>query len=96
MRTQINLETTFYRLAKLNQKSTILLCDRGLMDGSAYMKHENWKEMLEEQKIKENHIRDQRYDSVIHMVSAADGAEKAYALNKIRHENLALAKFYDR
>jgi len=78
------------------KKRTILLCDRGLMDGKAYMSDELWKKMIKASGLNEDEIRDRyfifsfnlRYDAVIHMVTAADGAEKYYCLsnNEARHE----------
>lgn len=40
MKTQINLEDTFEELARNEGKQSVLLCDRGLMDGSAYVSSE--------------------------------------------------------
>lgn len=37
MKTQIHLEDVFEELAKNEGKTSVLLCDRGLMDGSAYV-----------------------------------------------------------
>ena len=42
-------------------------------------------------------LRESRYDVVIHIVTAADGAEKYYNLdNKARHENIEQAIIADR
>ena len=37
MNLQISLEDTFYRMALNGKKNAVLLCDRGCMDGSAYL-----------------------------------------------------------
>jgi len=37
MKMQTSLEDTFYSLAENEAKKSVLLCDRGLMDGSAYV-----------------------------------------------------------
>lgn len=37
MEMQTNLEDTFMELAKNEGKKSVILCDRGLMDGSAYV-----------------------------------------------------------
>lgn len=65
-------------IAKINKKKSIILCDRGLMDGSAYVDHKDWEDLLKANNINEVLMRDDRYDLVIHLVSAAVGAEKFY------------------
>lgn len=73
MGVQIALEDQFYNLAKISNTQSILLCDRGLIDGKAFMTDDQWARLLKELKFTEREIRDERYDSVIHMVTAADG-----------------------
>lgn len=51
MRLQYNLEENVMRLGKnleKFEKTPIILCDRGLMDGKAYAGDENFAKMLEE------------------------------------------------
>ena len=43
------------------------------MDGSAYMGKDLWQMMLNDYELNEVQIRDKRYDSVVHLVTAADG-----------------------
>lgn len=62
-------------IAKQSKKKTIILCDRGLMDGSAYVDQEEWGALLKSNDLNEVLMRDDRYDLVIHLVSAAIGAE---------------------
>ena len=48
MRLQIALENTFQTLASLQkEKKCVILCDRGLIDGKAYMSSDLWKTMLD-------------------------------------------------
>jgi hypothetical protein len=61
-------------IANLSKKNSIVLCDRGLMDGSAYMDSVEWKKMLELNSLNEVLMRDDRYDIVLHLVTAAIGA----------------------
>jgi hypothetical protein len=42
MKTQIALEEVFYDIAKNENVPATILCDRGLMDGSAYVNQEVW------------------------------------------------------
>merc|ERR1712010_153949 len=51
--------------------------DRGINDIAAYMPADLWKELLESESLTEDYI-DSRYDLVLHLVTAADGAEKFY------------------
>lgn len=62
------------------------------------MKQEDWDEMLEKIGWTETAIRDQRYDCVIHMVTAAIGAEQHYNFesNNIRTEQADQARMIDR
>jgi len=64
-----------------NQKLTVILCDRGLMDGKAYMSKELWDDMIRIYKIRESDMRDKRYDAIFHLVTAAEGAPLYYTTN---------------
>ena len=46
------------------------------MDGNAYMDGVIWLAMLERLGFNPSQLRDNRYDCVIHLVTAADGAEQ--------------------
>lgn len=99
MQLQMVLEDIFSNISATTESSRIvILCDRGLMDGSAYMSPELWQQLLNEYGINESKIRDMRYGMVIHMTTAADGAEKFYRLdnNEARSENLEVAIKLDR
>jgi len=61
-----------------HKKLTVILCDRGLMDGKAYMSKELWDNMTKTYTIRESDMRDRRYDAVFHLVTAADGAPLYY------------------
>jgi hypothetical protein len=99
----VKIENTYRELARLNcerGQKTVLICDRGAMDPSAYMPRdgsEGWLKMLEELGLDEVSLRDHRYDCIIHLVSAAKGAEQFYSLenNATRTEGLDLARHLD-
>ncbi|KAI8922263.1 hypothetical protein DFJ77DRAFT_17388 [Powellomyces hirtus] len=100
LRTMMTIQNTFIDLARLSAKQgkkAIVICDRGAMDPSAYMPREGWLRMLKEMNLDEAQIRDHRYDCVIHLVTAAKGAESFYTLsnNKERSEGLDLARNVD-
>src|SRR5262245_29748326 len=54
----------------------VLICDRGAMDGKAYVDAALWQELLSELGHDPAQLRDGRYDAIVHLVTAADGAEK--------------------
>jgi hypothetical protein len=97
MKTQMALEDQFTELAKNENLPSVILCDRGLMDGSAYVSEELWSAVLDEVGLSHMQLRDKRYDGVIHMVTAADGASSFYNKgNEARYENLKQAVDVDR
>ena len=98
MKLQISLEDLFEGIAREFEGRSVLLCDRGLMDGKAYVDTKTWHSVLKSESMKETDARDSRYDSVIHLVTAADGASEFYTLenNTARHENVEQAIEQDR
>lgn len=48
------------------------------MDGSAYVSRGQWQALMDDLGVSTAQIRDNRYDAVVHMVTAADGAEDFY------------------
>ncbi len=87
LETQLALENQFIKLAEVCTKPVLVVCDRGTMDISAYMKPEEWEEITAMAGTNSNELRE-RYDAVLHLVSAADGAEQYYttATNATRYE----------
>ena len=85
--TQLALEDQFQKLAEVCTKPVLIVCDRGTMDISAYMKPEEWETITSMAGTNTNELRE-RYDAVLHLVSAADGAEQYYttATNATRYE----------
>ena len=77
---------------------SVILCDRGIMDGSAYVTDDIWNGVLERANINIVSAREGRYDAVFHLVTAADGAEPFYSLanNAARHESISEAINQDR
>ena len=98
LKIQEGLEGAFHRLASATNRKSVLLCDRGLMDGKAYMSSSSWNDMLVDLDLNEVKIRDERYDAVFHLMSAAIGAEKFYTTenNEARTETVKEARNVDR
>ena len=89
LETQMALEDSFTRLAETCQKPVLIVCDRGTLDISAYISPEMWEDITHKAGTDTNALR-ARYDAVLHMVSAADGAEQYYttATNAARYEQM--------
>ena len=87
LETQLAFEDQFMRLAEVCTKPVLIICDRGTMDISAYIKPEEWEEITAMAGTSPNALLE-RYDAVLHLVSAADGAEQYYttATNATRYE----------
>ena len=95
---QIASEEAFVNLAIASGRKAMVLFDRGLMDGKAYMSATQWELMLEELKLTPVAMRDHRYDAILHLVTAADGAVSFYTLanNTVRTETPEQAMDMDR
>ena len=77
----------------------VLLCDRGTMDSKAHVPPAVWEELLGALGVVSDvEICEERYDAVLHFVTAADGAEEAYSTagNAARTETVAEARESDR
>lgn len=89
LETQLALENWFMRMAETCQKPVLIVCDRGTLDISAYISPEMWNDITAKAGTDTNALRN-RYDAVLHLVSAADGAEQYYttATNAVRYEQM--------
>lgn len=92
------------RSAQKKKKEAVLLCDRGLLSGAAYMPTKDISKMLfdfqhevlDHYHLEVEHIRS-RYNGVLHFVTAANGAEAFYTLanNAARSESPNKARKLD-
>lgn len=81
VRLQLALEDEFFRLAEsFSGIPRLILLDRGVMDASAYMPKGSFSSVLKSLNLSVPEIMS-RYDSVLHLRSAAYGAEKFYTLD---------------
>jgi hypothetical protein len=92
------LEDIFTEVAVSSEKPAVILCDRGVMDGSAYAEPQVWQAILDETSWSTIQLRDRRYEAVLHMVTAAEGAEEFYtgANNEARYEGIEEARILDK
>ena len=100
---QLALEDKFLRMAQECDQPTLMVCDRGAMDISAYMTPEMWEDITKSLGTSTALLRDSRYDAVLHLVSAADGAEQFYTTStnaqryeKMDEEGLRIARLLDK
>lgn len=100
---QLALEDKFMRMAETCEEPTVIVCDRGAMDISAYMRPEMWEEITRAVGTSTAELRDTRYDAVLHLVSAADGAEQFYTTSnnasrneKADEKGLQIARMLDK
>lgn len=73
------LENTFEQIAKAQPGPAVVICDRGVVDGQAYCPSEVWEKL--ERTFGNKGSLFARYDAVIHLVTAAEGAEEHYGLS---------------
>ena len=97
MEFQIELENRMSRIAEHSDRPVLIVCDRGTMDLKAYMSHEMWNSLMDKLGMSVVELRDARYDAVVHMSTAADGAEHYYTLsnNAARSETPEQARTID-
>ncbi len=96
--TQFAKEDLYYRAAQIvPEEKVVIVCDRGILDNKAYVSEEEFQEILRTLGKQEISVRDS-YDAVIHLVTAAQGAEYAYTLsnNSARTETPEQARERDR
>ena len=86
----------YQKLAQLfvdQGNKAVIIYDRGIMDGQAYLNHSLFASLLEEENISLPQARDS-YDGIFHLVTAAEGAEEFYTLenNAARKETAEQAR----
>jgi len=94
-RTQLALEGIFRGVADAAGVPAVVLCDRGVMDNRAYMDEPMFLRLLKRVGMSVPELRDARYDAVVHLVTAANGAEPHYVCDTERKESPAEARALD-
>lgn len=84
-------------IEKSNIEDVILICDRGLLDGKAYMDSKDYDKMIINRNLTYEDIYG-RYDLVIYLQSVATKYPNLYSdeNNKYRKSNLIQAKEFDK
>lgn len=95
LRVQIGLEDQIFAVARATGENCLIVSDRGTMDGRAFCDEDQFADVVGRAGKTLEELRD-RYDGVIHLVSAADGAESHYNWdNFARSESVEEAKASD-
>lgn len=94
---QIVMEDCMKRIAEACGKPALIICDRGTMDTAAYMDSNTWSRVMDSVGMTAKELRDDRYEAVLHICTAAKGAEQFYTRenNTCRSESLELARVVD-
>lgn len=87
--TQLAKEKTYIKAAEfVKEDKVIIIFDRGVLDGKAYISDEYFTKLLKARGLTESKLRNS-YDLIIHLVTAANGAADAYNLdNAARTEGI--------
>lgn len=96
---QTALEDSFIDIGQqVRNQHTVVLIDRGLLDGSAFVSKTAWQALVDELGSSTINLRENRYDAVVHMVTAADGAESFYetVTNEARYNTAAESVVIDK
>ncbi|KAL6073817.1 TRPL translocation defect protein 14 isoform X1 [Balamuthia mandrillaris] len=97
LNTQIRLEDAAVGVANSLGRKCLILLDRGVLDISAYLPPSLWHQLLDKSGLTEHALR-QRYDAVVHLITAAQGAAAFYttANNAARTETVEEAIALDK
>ena len=102
MKTLLQIEDTITETARYysteRHQNCLVIYDRGAMDPVSYLESEEWEQLkIMNPNWNEIDLRDNRYDQVVHLVTAANGAEQFYTLsnNCTRTETIVVARELD-
>lgn len=79
---QIDIEKYYETIASIQKKPVLMIVDRGVADNFAYCTPEVKQKIYESTGWNTNYLINERYDLVLHLVTAAHGAEKFYGAGK--------------
>ena len=94
---QLSLERALTKIAASTGRPSIIIFDRGCIDAKGYMSQEVWERVLGEANststddgtlkkgVTEEYLL-KRYDGVLHLVTAADGAPQFYKHGKVKDD----------
>ena len=78
LRLLLSTEDNFEKAVRtMPAPKVLMICDRGALDGKAYLSAEEYSKLLSELKLTKKQLQD-RYDAVFHLVTPAKGLENFY------------------
>lgn len=95
---QLAKENVFFNLAqKIDYSKIVILCDRGLMDGKAYIDETGFNKILKSHGFSSEDEILKRYDLVLHLETSANLGSETYETksNKARTANIIEALTFD-
>ncbi|HZS42695.1 MAG TPA: AAA family ATPase [Candidatus Paceibacterota bacterium] len=100
LRNILSEEAAVIEIAKIYRdrgQKVVVLCDRGTMDGEAYIGAEAYQKLILKIGETPRNLCEGRYHGVFHLRTAADGAEEFYTCenNETRRENVDEARILD-
>lgn len=92
LKEQLTQEECYEKVAKLLDKKCVIICDRGIFDIKSFIGQKEFEYLLRKYNLSKIKYMD-NYDLVIHMNTAAKGAEEFYTNenNKARSEDITEA-----
>ena len=93
----LDRENHYLEIARgMRRRGVVILCDRGVLDCAAYMGEDAYGKMIGRQGYTQEELM-RRYHLMVHLVTAADGAEEHYTLsnNAARSETAEEARTLD-
>ena len=93
---QLKEEETFEKVCNMINKKCVIICDRGIFDIKSFLTNKEFDKLLKQNNLSKLSLMD-NYNLVIHMTTAAKGAEKFYTTdnNKVRTEGIKEAIIRD-
>lgn len=97
LRWQIAKEDIIYKKANITEKPSIIICDRGALDGQAYVTESLFNGILNKLNLNKEELY-KRYDLVFHMTSIALDFPEKYenTSNPMRREDIYASKIIDK
>lgn len=88
---QLQMEQSFYNIARSTGHHSVIIYDRGILDVAAFMPRRLWPVLLKQNTwLREGLLGVlERYDLIIHMTTAADGAVSHYKYDDREKESIA-------
>lgn len=75
---QMAFEKIFVEIAESSDVPVVIIHDRGVMCAKSHCSESVWQAILDETGWSNVQLRDRRYEAIIHLMTAAEGAEEFF------------------